>query len=54
MKKALLTAAALLLATISFSQPQILPGAESVDEYLPMLQGKRVSLLSNQTGILLP
>lgn len=53
MKKALLTAAALLLATISFSQPQILPGAESVDEYLPMLQGKRVSLLSNQTGILL-
>lgn len=53
MKKALLSAAVLLLATISFSQPQILPGAESVDEYLPMLQGKRVSLLSNQTGILL-
>lgn len=27
-------------------------GAESLDEYLPLLEGKKVGLLSNQTGIL--
>ena len=26
-------------------------GAESLDEYLPLLEGKRVGLLSNQTGM---
>jgi uncharacterized protein YbbC (DUF1343 family) len=31
----------------------IQPGAASIDEYLPLLQGKRVCLLSNQTGIML-
>lgn len=31
----------------------IQPGAASIDEYLPLLQGKRVCLLSNQTGIIL-
>lgn len=30
---------------------RIMPGAESVDEYLPLLAGKRVALLSNQTGM---
>ncbi|HPB88948.1 MAG TPA: DUF1343 domain-containing protein, partial [Bacteroidales bacterium] len=33
-------------------QEQILVGAESLDEYLPLLEGKKVGLLSNQTGIL--
>ena len=31
----------------------IQPGAASLDEYLPLLEGKRVCLLSNQTGIML-
>ena len=31
----------------------IQPGAASIDEYLPLLEGKRVCLLSNQTGIML-
>lgn len=33
------------------SGPRIMPGAESVEEYLPLLEGKRVSILSNQTGM---
>jgi uncharacterized protein YbbC (DUF1343 family) len=33
-------------------EEQILVGAESLDEYLPLLEGKKVCLLSNQTGIL--
>ena len=31
---------------------QVKVGAESVDEYLPLLQGKRVGVLSNQTGVI--
>lgn len=31
----------------------IQPGAASLDEYLPLLKGKRVCFLSNQTGIIL-
>ena len=31
---------------------EIQPGAESIDEYIPLLQGQRVCILSNQTGIL--
>lgn len=31
----------------------IQPGAASIGEYLPLLEGKRVCLLSNQTGIML-
>ena len=34
--------------------PDILPGAASLDEYLPMLEGQRVSILSNQTGLVTP
>ena len=34
------------------SAQEILPGAESPDEYIPMLEGQRVCILSNQTGIL--
>jgi Uncharacterized protein conserved in bacteria len=32
-------------------EARIMPGAESVDEYIPLLEGKRVSILSNQTGM---
>lgn len=32
----------------------ILPGANSISEYIPMLEGKRVCILSNQTGMVTP
>lgn len=32
----------------------IVTGAQSVDEYLPLLQGKKVCILSNQTGLVAP
>ena len=31
--------------------PDILPGATSVEQYVPLLEGQRVSILSNQTGM---
>jgi len=31
--------------------PDILPGATDLEAYLPLLQGQRVSILSNQTGM---
>ena len=33
------------------SSLRIVPGAEYTDQYLPLLQGKRVCILSNQTGM---
>ena len=32
--------------------PDILPGATDLEAYLPLLQGQRVSILSNQTGMI--
>lgn len=32
--------------------PDILPGATALEEYLPLLEGQRVSILSNQTGMI--
>ena len=32
--------------------PEILPGATDLDAYLPLLEGKRVAILSNQTGMI--
>ncbi|HBZ35783.1 MAG TPA: DUF1343 domain-containing protein [Rikenellaceae bacterium] len=34
------------------SAQKIKVGAESIEEYLPMVQGKRVAVLSNQTGVI--
>jgi len=45
----------LLAISCSFmanAQSEITPGAESTGEYLPLLKGQRVCILSNQTGIL--
>lgn len=50
MKKLLLTLA-LAITAITVQGQQILPGAESVNDYLPLLKGKRVAILTNQTGI---
>ncbi|MBQ0122802.1 MAG: DUF1343 domain-containing protein [Bacteroidales bacterium] len=52
MKKILLLASLVLAAVTGFAGERIMPGAESVDQYIPLLQGKRVCILSNQTGIL--
>lgn len=52
LKLSILSLACLMMAAGSiFAAPKILPGAESVNEYLPLLKGKRVCILSNQTGI---
>ncbi|MDE3184444.1 MAG: DUF1343 domain-containing protein, partial [Bacteroidota bacterium] len=42
----------LLLVTLSvFSQKRIIPGAERLDQYLPLLKGKNVALFANQTSM---
>lgn len=43
--------AILILTSCSIHQREIKVGALSFDEYLPLLEGKRVSILSNQTGM---
>ena len=51
MKKALVIGLFLAFASALAAQ-NIKTGAESVSEYLPLLQGKKVAVLSNQTGII--
>jgi uncharacterized protein YbbC (DUF1343 family) len=36
---------------VAYCQPEIKTGAEQVDQYLPLLKGKRVAMLANQTSI---
>lgn len=49
LKSLWLTAVAVMLAFAANAQIQV--GAESPDEYIPLLKGKKVALLSNHTGI---
>lgn len=42
----------IICVTYSLSAQEIMTGAESVNEYLPLLKGKRVAVLSNQTGMI--
>lgn len=51
MKKALIIGLFLAFASALTAQ-NIKTGAESVSEYLPLLQGKKVAVLSNQTGMI--
>ena len=51
MKKALFTLITILFATL-LVVGNIKTGAESVQEYIPLLKGKRVAVLTNQTGII--
>ena len=51
MKKALFTVITIFLTTLLVAG-NIKTGAESVQEYLPLLKGKRVAVLTNQTGII--
>ncbi len=46
-----LTLSLLLMISCAPAQKEIQVGALSFDEYLPLLEGKRVSILSNQTGM---
>ena len=62
--KRILLLMALIVATVSCRPaaqprtyaptPDILPGATDLEAYLPLLEGKRVSILSNQTGLVTP
>ena len=64
MKRLIALLAALLVAAVSCCPsshrctyaptPDILPGATDLEAYLPLLEGKRVSILSNQTGLVAP
>ena len=40
----------LTVSFIGFTQKRIIPGAERMDEYLPLLKGKNVALFANQTS----
>ena len=51
MKKALIIGLFLSFASVLTAQ-NIKTGAESVGEYLPLLKGKKVAVLSNQTGMI--
>ena len=51
MKKALIIGLFLAFASALTAQ-NIKTGAESVSEYLPLLQGKKVAVLSHQTGMI--
>lgn len=51
MKKALIIGLLLSFASVLTAQ-NIKTGSESVNEYLPMLKGKKVAVLTNQTGII--
>lgn len=51
MKRLLLLSLIVCLASSLMAQ-KIMTGAESVNEYLPLLQGKRVAVLSNHTGMI--
>ncbi len=51
MKKLILVLTTFCLA-LTLQGQKILPGAESVNEYLPLIKGKKVAILTNQTGII--
>jgi uncharacterized protein YbbC (DUF1343 family) len=40
----------LTVGFIGFTQKRIIPGAERMDQYLPLLKGKNVALFANQTS----
>jgi len=53
MKRILYTAAlsSILLLSHCSGQEKIRPGAERFEEYLPMIQGKRIGIVANQTSM---
>ena len=53
MKKILPILAFLCAAWMSVQAERVILGAEQTKQYLPLLKGKRVALLSNHTGIII-
>ncbi len=51
MKFKIVLACFLLLAIQSYSQPKIVPGAERLNVYVPLLKGKNVAVFANQTSM---
>ena len=47
----ILTVLALMLTVVAMSAQDIVVGAARLDQYVSKLQGKRVALLSNHTGM---
>ena len=41
----------LLIVNIGYSQKRIIPGAERMDQYLPLLKGKTVAIFANPTSL---
>ncbi|MBQ0024600.1 MAG: DUF1343 domain-containing protein [Bacteroidales bacterium] len=54
MKKIAFMLSLMLASCLCFAEGRIMPGAESFDEYYPLLKGKKVAILSNQTGMITP
>ena len=53
MKKIIFLLAVICLTTNHLHAKEVVVGAEQTKQYLPLLKGKRVALLSNHTGIVL-
>lgn len=51
MKRFLSTLLLLCCITATFAQNAVKTGAESTEEYLPLLKGRRVAVMSNHTGM---
>lgn len=50
-KKIIFTTFLFILLFQAYSQKQIIPGAERMDVYVPMLKGKSVAVFANQTSV---
>ncbi|MDD2420229.1 MAG: DUF1343 domain-containing protein, partial [Bacteroidales bacterium] len=50
-KRIIILAIAVAVSISAFAQ-NVITGAESTHEYLPLLKGKKVAVLTNQTGII--
>ena len=50
-KKIILISCFIILLTQVYSQKRIIPGAERMDQYLPLLKGKSVAIFANQTSM---
>ena len=51
LKRLFIATFAMLTAVCAYAEKQVKVGAEQVNEYVPLLKGKRVALLSNHTGM---
>lgn len=43
---------AMLCLTVAAQNPRVIPGDEQTSEYFPLLQGQRIAVLSNHTGMI--